>query len=108
MLPLCIILIVLSFTVDVMRVNGNSMEPELENGSVIIVINNIFGFFTPKKGDFVVFTSPVTGELNIKCCLTVENDEVFVTGTNLSESTDSRHFGRIAVTDIEGWAWIKI
>lgn len=84
------------------------MSPQFNDGNLIIIRQNRLTHHKTEVGDIVVFTSPLTNRLNIKRCSVVNEDSVFITGTNLSESTDSRHFGRIKNSDIKGWLWIKI
>ena len=103
-----IILLLSAFFIDTFHVTGDSMYPEFTEGDLIITVKPAFFIHKIRKGDDVVFNSPVTGKLNLKRCLAVDNNEVFLTGINLPESTDSRHYGRIALNDIKGWVWIKI
>ena len=84
------------------------MEPRFGNGNIVIVKRNLLKTREPVIDDIVVFASPLTGRLNIKRCTAVKGDKVFVTGYNLAESTDSRHYGSISAADIRGWVWIKI
>lgn len=100
--------IVFIFLFDIIRVSGNSMAPQFTDGKLIIVRQNRLTNRKPAAGDIIVVTNPLTNRLNIKRCSAVYEDSVFVTGTNLPESTDSRHFGRISIADIKGWVWIKI
>ena len=84
------------------------MAPQFENGCFVIAGRNIFHLYKPVIGDVIIFTNPLTGKRNIKRCSAVDDTSVFVTGFNMPESTDSRHFGRISISDIEGWVWKKI
>jgi len=84
------------------------MEPQFKDGSLVIVKRNLFNIRKTEKDDIVVFTNPLNGRLNIKRCSAADDNSVFVTGFNLPESTDSRHFGSIPAADIRGWVWIKI
>ncbi len=102
------LIIIISLIFDIVKIEGNSMKPDYEEGSIVIVSANILGLRKTKPGDIVVFKNPETERLNIKRCSAAYKDTVFLTGTNLSESTDSRHFGRIPKNDILGWVWIKI
>jgi signal peptidase I len=92
----------------VLKVEGESMNPVLEDGNFVIIRKYVFHRYEPREGDILVFNSPLSGRLNIKRCSAVYGSTVFLTGTNLPESTDSRHFGRIKKTDIKGSVWIKI
>lgn len=103
-----IIIIFSAFLTDIYRVEGDSMSPDFTDGSYVLTVRNLPGFYSPEAGDDVVFRSPQSGRLNLKRCTAVDGNGIFVTGVNLPESTDSRHFGRIPAEDIEGWVWIKI
>jgi len=78
------------------------MSPLIEDGSLVLVRKPLISALKPAAGDLVVFPSPIDGELNIKKCTAVDDGAVFVIGINLPGSTDSRHFGRIDVTDLTG------
>jgi signal peptidase I len=86
------LIIVFSVFFRVFRVNGESMSPLLSDGSLVLVKRPGLSEIRPATGDIVVFPSPLNGELNIKKCTAVDDGEVFVTGINLPESTDSRHY----------------
>ena len=83
-------------------VEGNSMSPLIEDGDIILVKNRIFSNFNPKKGDILVFRNPETGRLNVKQCSALDGGGIFLTGLNLPDSTDSRHFGRVRPEQIRG------
>lgn len=72
------------------------MEPVLHDRSIILINRAAYLLKSPKEGDLVVFSDPLNGEMTVKRCLAVRNSEIFVTGINLPESTDSRHYGRIS------------
>ncbi len=93
---------------DIYRVTGSSMEPEYKEGDLVIIVKYRGLYHDIQEGDAVVFISPETGRPILKECRYIDGDEAFLTGTNLPESTDSRHFGRISIEDIKGWVWIKI
>ncbi|MBI9105160.1 MAG: S26 family signal peptidase [Spirochaetales bacterium] len=78
------------------------MSPLVTDGSLVLVKKSILLKIKPSAGDLVVFPSPLDGELNIKRCSAVDDSSVFVTGVNLPESTDSRHFGRISIAELTG------
>jgi signal peptidase I len=100
--------IVLFLLFDVLRVSGNSMEPQFSDGNLVIIRQNRLTRHKIEIGDIIVFTNPLTNRLNIKRCSALNKDSVFATGNNLPESTDSRQFGRIKYADIKGWVWKKI
>ena len=103
-----LLIITASAAFDILRVEGESMEPQFSSGDIVLVRNNLLHIRKTCKDDIVVFKSPLSGRLNIKRCSAVDDGGIFVTGYNLPESTDSRHFGRIPAADIRGWVWIKI
>ncbi len=78
------------------------MEPVLHDKSFIIINRAAYLIGSPKEGDIIVFSDPVSGKMSVKKCQAVKGSEVFVTGINLPESTDSRHYGRIPQTLIIG------
>lgn len=84
------------------------MEPELNNGSLIIIRRNLFNIKKTAKDDMVIFINPLTGRPNVKRCSTAKDGMLFLTGDNLPESTDSRHFGSIPASEVRGWVWKKI
>ena len=78
------------------------MSPLVDDGAFVLVKKSILSEIKPSTGDLVVFPSPLDGVLNLKKCSAVDDSTVFVTGVNLPESTDSRHFGRINISDLTG------
>lgn len=81
-------------------VNGNSMFPTLKEGQDILSFNWAYLFSRPKKGDLVVIEHD--GKAMVKRVQNVYDRKVFVTGDNMQESTDSRHFGLIKEGQIIG------
>ena len=93
------LLIIISAVFRLYRVEGNSMIPLLEDGQFVVARS--IGR-APRAGDIVVFPSPLDGRLTIKKCTAIDGSSIFVTGVNLPESTDSRHYGRIEVGSLRG------
>jgi len=69
--------------------------PFLNPGQIVIGV----GWFRQlKPRDVIIFEHD--GREKIKRVVTVDATSVEVTGDNPSESTDSRHFGRIELTSV--------
>ncbi len=102
LLSIGVLIFVFSVFFGVYRVSGESMSPTSHSGDLVVVKKIILSEIKPSAGDLVVFKSPLDGELNIKKCSVVTDSMVFVTGENLPESTDSRHFGRIPASALTG------
>jgi len=88
------------------RVEGNSMEPALEEGDSV--------FIEPSKhfraGDIVLANHPF--KKSVKILKRIENvtldGSYFLVGDNKSESTDSRSFGSIPAKEIIGKAVCRL
>ncbi|MDR1507050.1 MAG: signal peptidase I [Treponema sp.] len=102
------------FLVDLMITQGRSMLPALEPGSVLVVNKAAYGirvpgigvylfrWSPPRKGDLVVFYTPL-GERAVKRCSDVDGDRTFFAlGDNDLESFDSRSYGSIPLDRILG------
>lgn len=75
---------------DIVRVEGHSMEPTLRPGQVIYVSRLAFGlqlplvggylvrWGAPRDGDVVLFRNPLDGVLVVKRCVGVQGDPVSV------------------------------
>jgi nickel-type superoxide dismutase maturation protease len=77
------------------KVTGNSLEPEYKTGDYLVSTTLPFVMRALKPGDLVIFKHPVYGKM-VKRIQQVDHQtgEIFVIGTH-PESTDSRHFGPI-------------
>lgn len=112
-------LLVLSivFKIQVLYVNGESMQPSLNNMDTLLAIpasdykvGDIVTFYMPEfdetlvkrivgvSGDTVEFINPLTGVSGV---YKVKDGEVFVEGDNYYDSIDSRVFGAIKIEDID-------
>lgn len=82
-------------------VQGESMEPTLENGDTLICDTRNT---TPQVGDIVVILpfSEVGNQYIIKRVKFTENGKIFVLGDNSENSYDSRNFGWIDTEKILG------
>ena len=87
---------------DVVRVEGHSMEPTLHPGEVLLVSRWSYGlqspFFNdylflwhrPQPGDIVVFQNPLDGVLVVKRCVALEGEPIQV-------ENDIMHIGNTTV-----------
>ena len=78
------------------RVSGRSMEPNLHQGSYVLVSS----LLKPKVKKVVVIEH--MGINKIKRIIEISGDNVIVAGDNLAYSTDSRNFGPIDINMIIG------
>ncbi|NMC13929.1 MAG: S26 family signal peptidase [Chloroflexi bacterium] len=86
----------------VIKVTGNSLSPEYNDGDFVLIAKIPCFLFNAKAGDIVVFEHPVYGQLIKKVDAVLEQgDKIFVTG-NHEQSIDSRHFGAISKHAIIG------
>jgi signal peptidase I len=102
------------FFFDFMIAEGQSMVPAIKPGTVILVCkvyyglrlpfsgNYLFRWGRPRKGDVVVFYTPL-GEIAVKRCGEIPDGEVFhALGDNSSQSYDSRNYGPVPNDNIIG------
>ena len=107
-------LIMKIFLFDFVIAEGHSMEPVIMPGNVLLVSKLSYGFklpgsakyllrwVVPKKGDIIVFYTPM-GEIAVKRCSDVyNNDSFYVLGENVLNSYDSRSYGPISMDSIVG------
>lgn len=65
-----VLLILLDFRV----VEGSSMEPLLKPGLLLVVLRPAYILARPKRGDLVVFRSPLDGKKVVKRCAALSGD----------------------------------
>ena len=113
-LALIVAFIIKIFVFDFMIAQGNSMEPAIKSGAVMIVSRLRYGlrlpwrqnysirWAYPKTGEVVVFFTP-SGELAVKRCIAlIESYEFIAEGDNSLLSYDSRSYGPVSVDNIIG------
>jgi signal peptidase I len=101
-------LVIKLFIFDFVVAEGNSMEPVIHSGSVLVVNRLQYGlrfpgrqdyvvrWAAPKQGDLVVFYTPL-GELAVKRCGNSAGKGGFMAqGDNSLQSYDSRSYGPVS------------
>jgi signal peptidase I len=107
-------LIIKLFVFDFIIAQGDSMEPAVKSGTVLIISRMRYGlrlhwrqnylirWGEPKIGEVVVFYTP-TGELVVKRCVQMtERESFYAEGDNVNTSYDSRAYGPVPVENIIG------
>jgi signal peptidase I len=97
------------FLLDFIVAEGNSMEPAIHSGSVLVVNRMQYGlrfpgqqgylirWAAPRQGEVVVFYTP-SGNIAVKRCSSQEKTGVFIArGDNSLSSYDSRSYGPVSV-----------
>jgi nickel-type superoxide dismutase maturation protease len=79
------------------RVQGDSMLPSLAAGK-IVVATRMFRKLRP--GDVVIVQHD--GVEKIKRVITLKLDKIYILGDNSAQSTDSRHFGWLHKSAVQG------
>jgi signal peptidase I len=84
-----------------LKITGDSLTPEFQEGDFVLVSKIPFFFSSPKTGDIIAFHQPGYGLL-IKRIQSIERDgRIEVIGSH-PESIDSRIFGPILKKEICG------
>ena len=107
-------LLIKLFVFDVVIAEGNSMEPTIRSGSVLVVNRLQYGFrfpgrkeflirwADPREGDVVVFFTP-SGYVAVKRAVGPGGEGAFMAkGDNYLLSYDSRSFGPVPVGAVIG------
>ena len=101
------------FFFDFIIAQGNSMEPAIKNGDVLVVSRLRYGikfprtqkyllrWDKPRAGEVVVFYTP-EGELAVKRCVSAEGTKFSAEGDNSLSSYDSRAYGQVSAEKIIG------
>ena len=98
-----VLLLVRGFVVEPVRVHGNSMEPTLPAGAVLVIDKVTLHARDPHRGDVIVTSDPRTGELIVKRVVAtagdsvgIENGLLIVNGQTVEENYVDNH-------DMEGF-----
>ena len=95
------------FLFDFIIAEGNSMEPAIHSGRVLVINRLQYGlrlpgqpeylirWASPKQGDVVVFQTPL-GRIAVKRCVSIEKEEFMAQGDNCLQSYDSRSYGPVS------------
>ncbi|MDR2718675.1 MAG: signal peptidase I [Treponema sp.] len=107
-------LLIKLFLFDLIIAEGNSMEPAIRSGSVLVVNRLRYGlrfpgqtgylvrWAAPQEGELVVFYAP-SGEIAVKRCGSFMGEGQFMAqGDNSLQSYDSRSYGPVSVNAIIG------
>lgn len=102
-------LVIKLFLFDFIIAEGNSMEPAIHSGTVLVVNRLQYGFripgqpgylmrwAEPRQGEMVVFYAP-SGEIAVKRCgSSAARDSFIAQGDNSLRSYDSRSYGPVPV-----------
>jgi len=113
-LAFVIALVLKLFFFDFITAQGNSMEPAIKSGDILIVSRlryglrlpwqqkYLFRWAQPKAGEVVVFYTP-TGEMAVKRCKElIDGRRFYAEGDNGLASYDSRSYGSVSVDNIIG------
>ena len=87
-----------------LKIVGRSMFPLLQPGNEILIDPYAYKKSLPKLNDIVVIKHPQKPEITIVKRVTAIDglQNYFLTGDNLADSTDSRHWGSVKSQDILG------
>ncbi len=89
-----------------LRVRGQSMEPIIRDGAVVLVSSLPYVFRKPRAGDVVVAQHPFERRLIVKQVERIvrdgRGDRVFLRGVNKAQSQDSEAFGSLAISSLVG------
>ena len=85
-----------------LKVHGHSLTPDYQDGDYVLTADVPFPSGKIKVGNVIVFHQPVHGLLIKRVQKVLDNGRAFtVRGTQI-ESTDSRNFGAIPLSQVKG------
>ena len=89
-------------------VRGDSMLPTLQPGDYLMVDRLAYVASAPREGDVVVVKGLAGApDRQIKRVAELRKKEVYVLGDNSAGSTDSRDYGPVTRSRLEGRAWLR-
>jgi len=113
-LALAIALVLKLFVFDFIVAQGQSMEPAITDGNVLVISRLRYGlklpgqkkylirWAQPKAGEVVVFYTP-EGEIAVKRCTSlIDGQRFYAEGDNGLASYDSRSYGYVPLDSIIG------
>ncbi|MFP4383570.1 MAG: signal peptidase I [Spirochaetia bacterium] len=94
LLPVFILILIKLFFLDIMRIDGGSMEPVYREEQVIFVNRAAYGlripqngyiflWAEPEKNDIVVFRSPADSRIAVKRCIATSGDIINITESSV-------------------------
>jgi len=89
--------------VEPKRVIGESMEPTLISGDLIIIDKLTYVYRRPAVGDVIAFWMS-NEKVAVKRISEIEDQDIYVMGDNTKVSNDSRSYGPIPREDVIGRA----
>ena len=102
------------FLFDFIIAEGNSMEPAIQSGTVLVVNRLQYGFrlpgnggylvrwSAPRQGDIVVFHAPSGGIAIKRSCMDTGDGNFMARGDNSLQSFDSRSYGPVSADNTIG------
>ena len=95
------------FMLSIFRVQGQSMEPYIKEGSFVLT-RGFFPWERPKKEEIVLARDPRNGRTLLKRVNRQEGANYWLEGDNKDASTDSRTFGTISSKNILGKVFLTV
>jgi nickel-type superoxide dismutase maturation protease len=83
-----------------LKVTGNSLSPEYQEGDFVVATTVPFLFRSPRQGEVVILRHPAYGTL-IKRLVRISADE-FEVGSDQPGGVDSRSFGALPIRMLTG------
>jgi signal peptidase I len=87
------------------RVDGFSMRPTLEDGEFVLVNRLAYKFTAPKRGEIIVFRSPITPEDLIKRVIGLPGDEILIQNGRVTINGKLLDEPYIAASPIYSGSW---